>query len=59
MQNHLQPLPPYDFSQQQQEYFMPGSRAVIVRELSEIEARALCARLDIQVFWPRPTEMRA
>jgi hypothetical protein len=25
-----------------------------VTELSELEARALCAREDIPVFWPRP-----
>lgn len=25
-----------------------------VSELSELEARALCAREDIPVFWPRP-----
>lgn len=27
-----------------------------VSELSELEARALCAREDIPVFWPRPGE---
>lgn len=27
-----------------------------VTELSELEARALCAREDIPVFWPRPDQ---
>jgi len=27
-----------------------------VSELSELEARALCAREDIPVFWPRPNQ---
>jgi hypothetical protein len=27
-----------------------------VTELTELEARALCAREDIAVFWPRPDE---
>jgi hypothetical protein len=27
---------------------------ITVSELSELEARALCAREDIPVFWPRP-----
>jgi hypothetical protein len=27
-----------------------------VTELSELEARALCAREDIAVFWPRPDQ---
>jgi len=26
----------------------------VVVELSELQARALCAREDIAVFWPRP-----
>jgi hypothetical protein len=29
-----------------------------VSELSELEARALCAREDIPVFWPRPNQTR-
>ena len=29
-----------------------------VTELSELEARALCAREDIPVFWPRPDQER-
>ena len=29
-------------------------QAISVTELSELEARALCAREDIPVFWPRP-----
>jgi hypothetical protein len=29
---------------------------IVVVELTELEARALCAREDIAVFWPRPPQ---
>ena len=29
-----------------------------VTELSELEARALCAREDISVFWPKPQQRK-
>lgn len=32
------------------------SEGFTVSELSELEARALCAREDIPVFWPRPNQ---
>jgi hypothetical protein len=31
-----------------------STQGLSVTELSELEARTLCAREDIPVFWPRP-----
>ncbi len=33
-------------------------RGISVTELTELEARALCAREDIPVFWPRQNQRR-
>jgi hypothetical protein len=38
-----------------EDHAMPDAwESLSVTELSELEARALCAREDIAVFWPRP-----
>jgi hypothetical protein len=34
-----------------------ASAGLFVQELSEMEARALCAREGIPVFWPRPATL--
>jgi len=40
------------------ELFTDAADHLSVTELSELEARALCAREDIPVFWPRPDQER-
>lgn len=48
---------PYDDDAASTELSRPAQRdltvGITVSELSELEARALCAREDIPVFWPR------
>ena len=40
------------------ELFTDAAEHLSVTELSELEARALCAREDMPVFWPRPDQER-